>query len=98
MGALLPIVIILPLFWLLLVRPQRQRVERQRQLLSSLEVGDQVVTAGGLVGTIEHIDAEYVGLRVADGVGLTLVRPAIARRTMGEGDSASGAAGAESSP
>jgi preprotein translocase subunit YajC len=83
MGAILPIIILLPLFWLFLVRPQKQRVDRQRQLLASLEVGDQVVTAGGLVGTIETIDEEYVQLKVATGVVLTLVRQAIARRTVG---------------
>ena len=88
MGVFLPILILLPLFWLLLVRPQQQRVQRQRQLLSSLEVGDHVVTAGGLVGTIESIDDEHVKLEVAPGVVLTLVRPAIARRVVAvpEGD------------
>jgi preprotein translocase subunit YajC len=92
MGAFLPILILLPLFWFLLVRPQQQRVQRQRQLLASLEVGDQVVTAGGLVGTIDSIDDEHVQLQVAQGVVLTLVRPAIARRVFAEGQKGGAAA------
>ena len=93
MSGFLPILILLPLMWLLLVRPQQQRVQRQRQLLSSLEIGDQVVTAGGLVGTIESIDDEHVQLRVTPEVVLTLVRPSIARRVVGVagGDQSDGA-------
>ncbi|MDP9071804.1 MAG: preprotein translocase subunit YajC [Actinomycetota bacterium] len=76
--------IFLGLMWVMLVRPQQQRVRRQRELINSLVVGDEVVTAGGIVGRIVGLDDEQVRLEVAPGVTLRLLRLAINAR-VGEG-------------
>ncbi|HUW01116.1 MAG TPA: preprotein translocase subunit YajC [Acidimicrobiales bacterium] len=73
--------IVLPVFfalmWVLFILPQQKRVKAQQQFISMLSVGDNVVTAGGIHGTIVGLGDETVLLEVADGVELTLARGAI---------------------
>ncbi|MDP8992620.1 MAG: preprotein translocase subunit YajC [Actinomycetota bacterium] len=79
MELLFPLVV-LGLMWVLLVRPQQQRVRRQRELVASLEVGDEVVTAGGAVGRIVGLDADEVRLEVAPGVTMRFLRLSVNAR------------------
>jgi preprotein translocase subunit YajC len=64
-------------FFALVVRPQRRQLSQRRALIASLEVGDEVITAGGLYGTIRAIDETKLELEAADGVVLTFAREAI---------------------
>ena len=66
------------LVWLLLIRPQRQRQLKQQQMLSALGVGDEIVTAGGIYGTIVALEDDVVEVRVAPEVTVRLARRAIA--------------------
>ena len=66
-------------FFLLIVLPQRRRATAHRALLASLEVGDEVITIGGILGTIRDLDDEKIQLEVADGVVVTVARNAIAQ-------------------
>ncbi len=79
MELLFPL-LVLGLMWVLLVRPQQQRVRRQRELVSSLEVGDEVVTAGGVMGRIVALDDDEVRLEVAPGVTVRFVRLSVNAR------------------
>jgi preprotein translocase subunit YajC len=64
----LPLIIIFILFWFMLIRPQMKRAKEQKQLLSDLQKGDEVVTASGQVGKVNKINDQYVALEIADGV------------------------------
>lgn len=66
--------------YLLLVRPQQKRLRAQRALIDSIAVGDEVVSAGGIVGVVRVLADEQVFLEVAEGVELRLVRSAISRK------------------
>jgi preprotein translocase subunit YajC len=66
-------------FFLLIVLPQRRRTNAHRALLSSLHAGDEVITIGGILGTIRTLDDEKIQLEVADGVVITVARNAIAQ-------------------
>jgi preprotein translocase subunit YajC len=77
---LIPFALILVAMWLFLVRPQQQRVRAQRDLLASLSVGDEVVTAGGIIGRIVELDDKEARIEVAPGMTLTFLRAAISRR------------------
>ncbi len=68
-------------FFLLIVLPQRRRTTAHRALLAALEVGDEVVTIGGILGTVVELDDERIELEVADGVVITVARNAIAEIT-----------------
>ena len=78
MGYLIGLVVVLVLVWLLLVRPQRRRNVQHAELLSELEVGDEVLTAGGLYGRIRTIADEQVTLEIAPGTEVKVDKRAIA--------------------
>ncbi|HEX2574809.1 MAG TPA: preprotein translocase subunit YajC [Aquihabitans sp.] len=65
--------------WYLLIRPQQQRARAQQAFVAALQVGDRVISAGGIHGTITRLDDDTVGLQVAPGVELTLARAAVAK-------------------
>ena len=62
----------------ILIRPQRRRQVESRQLLDSLREGQEVVTAGGLYGTITQLDEDEARLEIADGVEVRVAKRAIA--------------------
>ena len=66
-------------FFLLIVRPQRRRLSAHRALVEALTVGDEVVTTGGIFGTIRGIDDDRIELEVAPGVSITVARADIAQ-------------------
>jgi len=72
-------------FFVVVVRPQRRRLAAHRAFVSALAVGDEVVTTGGIFGTIRSVTDERVGLEVAPGTVLTVARAAIAQAVPAEG-------------
>jgi preprotein translocase subunit YajC len=77
---LAPIILIGVVFYFLLIRPQQRRARAQREMTSSTEVGDEVVTIGGLFGVVRELDDDSVLLEVAPGTELRFLRSAIARK------------------
>jgi preprotein translocase subunit YajC len=73
-------VLLAAVFFFFVVRPQRRQMVAHRTLVASLEVGDEVITAGGVYGTLRAIHDETVELEIANGVTITLARAAIARQ------------------
>lgn len=74
-------VLAIPLvLYLLVIRPQRQRVQSQRTLLSKLAPGDEIVTAGGMIGTLLTMGPERAAVQFAPGVVIDFLPPAIVRR------------------
>jgi preprotein translocase subunit YajC len=74
------LVILVAAFFFLVVRPQRRQMASHRALVASLSVGDEVVTSGGVLGTIQSLDDEVAHLEVAPGIVIRVARGAIARR------------------
>ena len=72
-------------FWLFIIRPQRKRVKDQQELSDSLAVGQQVRTIGGIEGVVESVDEASVVLRVEDGK-LRVTKRAIGSTIGGEED------------
>jgi len=78
-GGIFILVLIGLLFvWLLLIRPQRRRQSEQLSMQDNLAVGDEIVTAGGMYGTVEAIDEDEVAVEIADGVVVRVARRAVA--------------------
>ena len=74
----LPILLIFGIFYFLLFLPMQKQRKKTQEMLSSLENGQNVLTSGGIVGTVVSIDGEMVILRVKpDGVKLQIARTAI---------------------
>ena len=57
-GSFLPMILILVVFWLFLIRPQRKKDKKVKEMLANLKVGDRVCTIGGIYGTITNIRDE----------------------------------------
>ena len=66
--------------WLLIVLPQRRRQSAHARMLAGIGPGDEIVTAGGLYGTVRGIDDEAVTLEVAPGIEVRVARGAVAGR------------------
>jgi len=80
MIALLYLALLALAFFFLVVRPQRRRMAAHRALVASLEVGDEVITTGGIHGTIRALDDTVAIVEIADGVVIRLARSAVAQR------------------
>jgi preprotein translocase subunit YajC len=73
----LPMIVIFALFWLLLIRPQQKKAKAHNQMLAALEKGSEVLTNGGIIGTITDINEQFVHIKVSDGVVMKFQRGAI---------------------
>jgi preprotein translocase subunit YajC len=80
-GLALPLLMIVG-FYFLLIRPQRNRQRAQQALVASLEVGDDVMTSGGIFGTIVDIDDDEgtVTVEIAPGTRIRMLRQGISQR------------------
>ena len=78
MSGLIILGILLLAFWFILVRPQRSRAREQKQLIHDLEPGDEIVSAGGLYGTITEIEDDVLHVEIAPGLIVRMARGAIA--------------------
>jgi preprotein translocase subunit YajC len=72
------ILVMLALVWMLLVRPRQRAMRTQQQQIGSLEVGDEVVTAGGLYGKVRWIGDDEVRLEIAPELEVRVAKRAIA--------------------
>jgi preprotein translocase subunit YajC len=72
------IALLVGVFWFMILRPRREAARRSLEVSRSLDVGEEVITIGGLYGTIVSIDDREVELEVSDGVTLRFARRAIA--------------------
>lgn len=86
MEALLPLIITFGLMWALLIRPQQRRVREHQELVSTLAAGDEVITSGGIVGTIVSVVDDIVTLEVAPDTSIRVLRSAVQSRIAGFGE------------
>jgi preprotein translocase subunit YajC len=83
---LISLVLMVAIFYFLLIRPQQRRVRQQRQLVDSLRIGDEVITIGGMFGTILEMDDETITLDTGAGTRLKFLRQAVARKFVEESE------------
>jgi preprotein translocase subunit YajC len=72
------ILVLLALMWFLLIRPQRRRQLEQQRMIDSLRIGREIVTAGGLYGTVTEVAGDEVRLEIADGIEVRVAKRAVA--------------------
>jgi preprotein translocase subunit YajC len=75
--SLLPIVLMFVLLYFLMIRPQMKRAKDHKQMVEALQKGDEVVTAGGMVGKISELREGYVVLEVAPSTEIRVQRTAV---------------------
>ena len=78
LGGLLPMLLIIGVFYMLLIRPQQKRQRELQQTIAELKTGDRVVTTGGIIGTITTVRDTSFLIRSADKSILEIARSAVA--------------------
>ena len=79
-GLVVPLVLMGGLFYFLLIRPQQRRTRAQRDLASELSIGDEVLTLGGMYGTVKDVEDESVTVEISPGTNVRMLKQGIARR------------------
>jgi len=74
---LLPIILMFVLLYFLMIRPQMKRAKDHKQMVEALQKGDEVVTAGGVVGRISRMSDGYVILEIAPSTEISVQRTAV---------------------
>jgi preprotein translocase subunit YajC len=74
---LLPLVVVFGIFYFLMIRPQQKRQKEHREMVAKVAVGDEIVTAGGILGKVAEISDQFVHVEVADGVTIRIQRHTI---------------------
>jgi preprotein translocase subunit YajC len=81
----LPLVALVVLFYFLMIRPQQRKMKQHQAMLGALKRGDQVVLSSGMVGKVVRVEDKEVGLEIATGVTVKVVKAMISDvRTRGE--------------
>ena len=80
----LPIILLIVVFYFFMIRPQRNRMRQHQDLLSALDVGDEVETIGGIYGTIRGSDDSTFTLEVSPGTSVRVSRAAVRRKVYQE--------------
>ncbi|MEK6636811.1 MAG: preprotein translocase subunit YajC [Pseudomonadota bacterium] len=75
---IVPLLLIFVIFYFLLFRPQQQRMKQQRARIDATKKGDNVVTAGGLMGKVTKVETDVVEVEIANGVRVKVVKATLA--------------------
>lgn len=74
---LLPLVLIFVVFYFLLIRPQNKRQKEHREMVANLTVGDEIVTAGGVLGKVTDLSDQFASVEISSGVEIKIQRHTI---------------------
>jgi len=77
LTSFLPLVLMFVVLYFVMIRPQMKRQKEHRSMIDALAKGDEVATAGGLIGKVTKLGDPYLGLEVANGVEIQVQRSAV---------------------
>jgi preprotein translocase subunit YajC len=82
---ILPFLIIAPLFYFMILRPQQQRAKQHQSMIAAVKRGDTVVMSSGMIGKVVRVEAAEIGVEIATGVTVKVIKSMIAEiRVKGE--------------
>ena len=74
-GQFIPLILIFIIFYFFLIRPQQKKVKDHKIMVQNLKRGDQVVTSGGIIGTVERVmDNDKAEVMISDNVKVEIIR------------------------
>ena len=77
-AAFIPLILMFVIFYFLLIRPQQKKAKQHRQMLDALRVGDNIVSSGGIHGTITGLSGDVITVEIAPKVRVKMSRSAVA--------------------
>lgn len=78
-GFLLPMIVIFAAFYFLLIRPQQKKQKAHTALIAALKVGDEILTAGGILGKITGVSDHYVVVKISDNTEIKMQRASVSQ-------------------
>ena len=79
MGSLIWMFLLIGIFWVVMILPQRKQQKKRNEMLNALKKGDKVITVGGIHGEIIELDDEDIRFRIADKVEVRMAKSAVSR-------------------
>ena len=74
-GQFIPLILIFVIFYFFLIRPQQKKAKEHKLMVQNLKRGDQVVTSGGIIGTVERVmDNDKAEVMISDNVKVEIIR------------------------
>ena len=74
----IPLILIFIIFYFFLIRPQQKRVKEHKQMVQSLKRGDEVITSGGIIGTVERVfEDDKIEVLVSESVKVQVIKSTI---------------------
>jgi len=77
LSSFLPLILMVAIFYFLLIRPQQKRAKQRNAMLGSVKKGDQIVTIGGIHGTVMELREDTVVISVSENTKITIEKQAI---------------------
>ena len=81
MMSFVPFIIIFMIFYFLMIKPQKKKLQQEQNMLKALDRGDEVFTKSGMLGTITGLTEKIITLEVSEGVKLKVIRSHIAGKS-----------------
>ena len=76
-GFLLPMLVIFGAFYFLLIRPQQKKQKAHGELIAAIASGDEILTIGGMLGTVTSVSEHYASVRIADNVDIKIQKSSV---------------------
>ena len=74
----IPLILIFVIFYFFLIRPQQKRVKEHKLMPQNLKRGDEVITSGGIIGTVDRVlEDDRIELNISDGVKVQVIKNTI---------------------
>ncbi len=86
MSGMISLLLVVAFMWFLLIRPQQKQAKKRAEMLTSLKVGDKIVTIGGICGVIRQLTDDKIFIEIADGIVIEMLRNSISSIDAGEED------------
>lgn len=77
LWSMMPIALMFVVLYFIMIRPQMKRAKEHKTMIDSLQKGDEVVAAGGVLGRVSKMSDNYVSLQIADNVEIRVQRPSV---------------------
>lgn len=82
LSSLIFLAFLIAIFYFMLIRPQKKRMEEHRKLIESINIGDEVITMTGMYGRVRTIGDDDVEVEIAPGTNVRFLKSAIGRRVV----------------
>ena len=77
-SGLIMMVAIFAIFYFILIRPQQKKMKEHKKMVEELKKGDEIITAGGMYGTVEGVTPETLTIKIAEGTKVKITRSSVA--------------------